>query len=84
MTDACVCVGGTAYSRMTSHDVVSAEALSLATPATFAAPVASIISQASLPMFLPLGRVVPALVARKKNVYCEKGAATEERNETAP
>jgi hypothetical protein len=35
-------------------------------------------------MFSPVGRVVPAFVARKKNVYCEKGAATEEQNETAP
>ena len=76
--------GERTYSRIVSHAVVSAWALSFATPATFAAPVASIISQASLPMFSPVGRVTPALVARKKDVYCEKGAATEERNETAP
>ena len=58
------------YSRMVSHEVVSAEALSFATAATFAAPVCSMISHAPLPMFSPVG-LAALLVAVKKKVTCE-------------
>ena len=67
-----MCVRVRAYSRMNSHDVVSAWALSFATAATFAAPVCSMISHASLPMFSPVGLAV-LFVAVKKKVTCEKG-----------